>query len=175
MAPTGPQAPVPPAPEPPSPTARRAGRLALCAVLVTLVAISGAVVTRPAIPGWYAGLEKPAFTPPNWAFPVAWTLLYAAMALALWRLWERPPSPARRRAILLFMVQLALNAAWSPVFFGLHALQAALVLIGLLVVALAATVRAALAVDGPAAALLLPYLAWVCYAASLNAMIAHLN
>lgn len=151
-------------------------RLCACAALVTIVAAIGGAVTAPAIPGWYAGLAKPAWTPPDAAFPIAWSLLYALMALALWRLWDRvPPSPAQRRAILLFLVQLALNAAWSPVFFGLRAPFAGLLVILALVAALAAALRAAFAVDRLAGALLVPYLLWVCYATALNGAIVALN
>lgn len=175
---TGPATPPPP-PAAPRRRAgdawRSAGRLALCIALIAAVAISGSLVTRPAIPGWYAGLAKPAATPPNWVFPVAWSLLYAGMAAALWRLWEHPATGARRRALCLFAAQLALNAAWSPVFFGLHAIDAGLAIIIALAVALAAAVHAAWRVDGWAAALLLPSLAWVCYAGVLNGMIARLN
>lgn len=165
----------PPVPRRPGTAWRSAGRLALCVALVAAVAISGSLVTRPAISSWYAGLSKPAAVPPNWVFPVAWSLLYAAMAASLWRLWERPASRARRRALVLFAAQLALNAAWSPVFFGLHAIDLALVIIIALALTLAAAVRAAARVGGAAGALLLPSLAWVCYAAVLNGMIARLN
>lgn len=151
-------------------------RLVACFALVALVSLLGAAVTYPAIPSWYAGLEKPAWTPPNSVFPVVWTALYALMAVALWRLWDRAPeSPARIRAIGLFLIQLALNAAWSPVFFGLHAVWAGLVVILALLVALAAALRAALQADEVAPWLLVPYLLWVAYAATLNGAIAALN
>ncbi|MEP9354181.1 TspO/MBR family protein [Xanthobacter sp. KR7-65] len=159
-----------------SPCAVSRLRLLACLALVAVVGGIGGAVTAPAIPTWYEGLAKPAWTPPNMAFPIAWTLLYILMAVALWRLWDKvPPSAGRTLAISLFLGQLALNAVWSPVFFGLHAMDAALFIIVALVVALAFTVRAAFRVDTAAGWLLVPYLAWVCFATTLNAGIAALN
>ena len=152
-------------------------RLVVCLALCFTVAVSGAYVTRPEIPTWYATLEKPWWTPPNWLFPVAWNILYALMALSLWRLWRRARDHAEgaRRAISLFLLQLALNAAWSPVFFGLHAIRSGLAIMVALVFVLIATILAAHRVDRPAAWLLAPYLGWIMYATSLNIGIALLN
>lgn len=159
--------------------ARAAGigalRLAACLLLVAVVAAVGGLVTRPEIPGWYAGLTKPAWTPPDSVFPIAWTLLYALMGFALWRLWQAAPGPARRPALRWFLVQLALNALWSPVFFGAHAPWAGLAVILLLVVSLAIALRFAFATDLLAGWLLVPYMAWIGYATSLNLAIALLN
>ena len=150
--------------------------LLACLALVGVVAAGGGAVPSPAIPAWYQGLNKPAWTPPNAAFPIAWTILYILMALSLWRLWDKvAPSPARRSAIGLFLGQLALNAVWSPVFFGLHAPVAGLAIIVALIIVLALTLRAALPLDRAAGWLLVPYLAWVCYASTLNAAIVLLN
>lgn len=159
--------------------ARRGGpglsfvRAAVCALLMVAVAAIGGAVTAPEIPTWYATLPKPSFTPPNGAFPVAWTTLYFMMGISLWRLWDRAPeTPARRTAIGLFLVQLALNFAWSPVFFALHAVWAALAIVSALVLVLAATIRFAFRADALAAWLLVPYLAWVSFATALNGAIA---
>lgn len=151
-------------------------RVALSVVLMAAVAGIGSASTAPRIAGWYAGLAKPAWTPPDWVFPIAWTLLYALMAVALYRMWSLPPGTAgRRRALFLFLGQLALNAAWSPVFFGLEAPWAGLAVIVLLVLVLLAAARAAFRVDTVAGWLLVPYVLWVCYASALNAAIAVLN
>ncbi|MFG1421958.1 TspO/MBR family protein [Roseixanthobacter liquoris] len=159
-----------------SPLPRSLLRLLACLALVALVSLLGGATTAPQIPTWYTTLSKPAWTPPNAVFPIAWTLLYLMMAVCLWRLWDKvPPSPARHRAILLFLLQLALNAIWSPVFFGLHAIWPGLLIILTLLVALLATLRACFRVDALAGWLLVPYLIWGCYAASLNAAIAVLN
>ncbi|MFG1379396.1 TspO/MBR family protein [Xanthobacter autotrophicus] len=159
-----------------SPCAVSRLRLLACLALVGVVAAMGGAVTAPAIPGWYQGLHKPAWTPPNAAFPIAWTILYILMALSLWRLWDKvAPSPARRTAIGLFLGQLALNAVWSPIFFGLHAPVAGLAIILALIVVLVLALRAAFPLDRAAGWLLVPYLAWVCYASTLNAAIVLLN
>ncbi len=152
-------------------------RLFASFALCFAVAAAGAYVTRPEISTWYGTLAKPAWTPPPWVFPVAWNILYALMAISLWRLWERAREHAvgAGRALGLFLVQLALNAAWSPVFFGLHAILTGLTIIIALSIVLAATILAAHRVDRLSAWLLVPYLAWLLYATSLNAGIAVLN
>ena len=130
------------------------------------------------MPGdWYASLAKPEWTPPPWVFGPAWTILYAMMALAAWRLWRRLGSRPleARRALVLFAVQLALNLAWTPVFFGMQRPDLALVVILLLWVAIAATIVAAWQACKTAAALLMPYLAWVTFATALNMAIWRLN
>lgn len=151
-------------------------RLFLCVALTLAVAAVGSFATAPKIPTWYAGLAKPAFTPPNAVFPIAWTILYVLMAVALWRLWDRnAPSPQRRTALILFFVQLALNALWSPVFFEMEAIGPGLVVILLLWVTIAATIWASARIDRIAAWLLAPYLLWVSYASVLNATILAMN
>ena len=122
-------------------TGRSLIRLLLCLALCLGVGFTAGMVTTPEIPTWYASLVKPSWTPPNWAFPVVWNLLYTMMGMSLWLLWDRPHVPsAARTAIALFLLQLALNAAWSPVFFLLHRPAEALAIIGLLVTSIAATV-----------------------------------
>ena len=149
----------------------------LVAVLpVVAVAVSASLVTQPNIPTWYASLQKPGFTPPNWAFPVAWTLLYAMMAYALWRILSLPANrPGRTAAIIAFFVQLAFNGLWSFAFFGGQSPLAGLVVIAALIVAILATIRTFWRLDRVAALLLVPYLAWVAYATLLNGTIWRLN
>ncbi len=157
----------------PTPPLRRA----LAAVLpVALAAVSASLVTRPSIPTWYAGLTKPGFTPPNWLFPVAWTLLYGLMAYALWRILSLPKDrPGRSAAVAAFFAQLSLNALWSFAFFGARSPLAGLVVIAALIAAILWTMRAFGRLDRLAALLLAPYLAWVAYAAVLNGAIWRLN
>lgn len=151
-------------------------KLVLCLALCFGVGAVGGFVTYPEIPTWYAGLAKPSWTPPSVVFPVVWNLLYLLMAISLWLLWQAPGgTPLRGAAIALFLVQLALNAAWSPVFFALHRTGLALVIIALLALAVIATIRAAWRVRPTAGLLLLPYLAWILYASTLNAGIMALN
>lgn len=149
-------------------------RLAFWLVIVAAVALVGSSVTLPKIPTWYASLAKPSFTPPNAVFGPVWTILYVMMAVAVWRV-GAAANPGRPRATTLFVVQLALNAIWSPVFFGLEAPRLGLAIIIMLLVALTATLAMFWRIDRPAGLLLAPYLAWVCYATALNAAIVALN
>ena len=124
---------------------------------------------------WFDALVKPAVMPPGWLFPVAWTTLYALMGLALALVLATPPSRARRVATGLFAGQLVLNLAWSPVFFGMNMPQTALaIIIAMLALAVLATL-AFRRVRPAAAALMLPYLGWLLFAAYLNAEIIRLN
>lgn len=143
---------------------------------VVAVALSASLITQPNIPTWYASLQKPDFTPPNWAFPVAWTALYAMMAYALWRILSLPQNrPGRSAAIVAFFVQLVLNGLWSFAFFGGQSPIAGLVVIAALIVAILATVHAFWPLDRIAALMLVPYLAWVTFATALNAAVWRLN
>jgi benzodiazapine receptor len=115
-------------------------RLILCFALCAAIAAIGGLATAPQIPGWYAGLTKPSWTPPNLAFPIAWSILYTLIGVALWRLWDRARrSEARRLALVLLLIHLAFNASWSPAFFGLHAIRAGLAIVIVMVATLAAT------------------------------------
>ncbi|MCB8822948.1 tryptophan-rich sensory protein [Microvirga rosea] len=151
-------------------------RLLIAVLPVAAAGILGTIATTPNIPTWYAGLVKPGFTPPNWLFGPVWTLLYAMMAYALWRiLFLGKDTPGRGTAVTTFFVQLALNALWSWVFFGAHSPLAGLAVIAFLLVAILATIHAFWPLDRAAALLLVPYLAWVGYATALNAAVWRLN
>ena len=128
------------------------------------------------MPGeWYAQLKKPAWNPPNWIFGPVWTALYTMMAVAAWLVWRRGGFAAQRVPLGWFVLQLLLNAAWSPLFFGWHRPGLAFAEIVLLWLALLGTVRAFWRVQRGAGALLLPYLAWVTFAAGLNFAVWRLN
>ena len=149
-----------------------AGFLLLCAAIAGV----GALSTIPNIPTWYAALNKPSFNPPNWIFGPVWTFLYALMAIAAWLIWRRPrTTPARLDALMVFALQLTLNFLWTPIFFHFHQLLTSVVVIALLWLAIVATIVLFGRVSRLAAALLLPYLAWVSFAAALNAAILKLN
>ena len=151
-------------------------RLALSLLLCLGVGMLASLVTRPEISTWYAALVKPSWTPPSLAFPIVWSVLYVLMAVSLWRLWDlEPRSAARGKAILWFLVQLALNALWSPVFFGWHNTKAALGIIVGLLIAIALTMLAASRVERLAAWLLAPYLVWVAYATTINIGVVAMN
>ena len=144
-------------------------------VLCFAVAGIGGRWTAGEITGWYRTLARPAIAPPNWVFGPVWTLLYGLMALAAWRIWLAPPSPGRSWAIGLFLVQLALNLAWTWIFFRKHALGAALIEVVILWAAIGATTMAFSRVEVGAGWLMAPYLAWVSFATVLNAAFWQLN
>ena len=153
--------------------------LALFVAAVTVTQLIGGLVTFPEIPTWYAHLNKPAWTPPNWLFGPVWTTLYILIALAGWIVWnELPGEPKnkwRRPVMIFYVIQLVLNFLWSPLFFLGHFKMLALGVLTALVICVAVTIRYAYAVDRRAAYLLAPYLLWVAYASTLNAGIVYLN
>ena len=124
---------------------------------------------------WYAGLNKPTWNPPGWIFGPVWTALYLMMGVSAWLVWQRGGFAAQRRPLVIFLVQLSLNACWSPLFFGLHSPGLAFGEIIVLWVAIASTIVAFRGVSRPAAWLLAPYLAWVSFASVLNFTIWRLN
>jgi benzodiazapine receptor len=149
-----------------------------CAVgPVVLASLLGSAVTVPQIPGWYAGLVKPPLNPPNWLFAPVWTGLFAAMALAVFFVLRLPRETAgRREALLAYHGQLALNVLWSCVFFGLNSPAGGLAVIAMLIAAVFWTIRRFAALGEKLSAwLLAPYLAWLSFAAVLNASIWWLN
>ena len=130
--------------------------------LVFLASITGEVFK----PGqWYKQLDKPAWTPPDWLFPVAWGLLYVLMAYAAWRVWDIAGFGA---AMVFWGVQLVLNAGWSAVFFGMKRPGLAFVELAALWLALAGTIVAFAQIEALSAWLLSPYIVWVTFAAVLN-------
>jgi benzodiazapine receptor len=149
-------------------------------VLSELAGLVGLAFNDGGAQRWYDTLDRPWFTPPDWLFGPVWTALYAAMGVAVWLVWRRrTTSPddraARRTALVWFFVQLVVNAAWTPLFFGARALTVSAVWIVLLAVLVAVTIRRFWSQHVPAALLLVPYFAWVCFAAVLNATIAATN
>lgn len=135
-----------------------------------------AVIGSQAGPGpWYAELNKPTWNPPNWVFGPVWTYLYLTMALAAWRVWRRGGWTKRKTSLLMYLLQLTLNAFWSPIFFGLKEPGFAFAEIILLWAAIAATLLLFLRVDRISGILLVPYLAWVSFATLLNFSLWRLN
>lgn len=159
----------------PAPTfASRLTSLAVSLALAFAVAAIGGWVTAGSVTDWYPTLAKPAFNPPNWVFGPVWTVLYALMAVAAWRIWQAT-GPLRRLALGLYGVQLALNLSWSVLFFGLHRIGAALADIAILLMMILATMRLFARIDRPAGLCFVPYAAWVAFAGLLNASIWTLN
>ncbi len=124
---------------------------------------------------WFAALNKPFFMPPGWAFGVVWNVLYALMGIALAMVLALPPSPRRKPALILFFVQLVLNYAWSPIFFAGHDIGLAKIVIYLMAIIAAAAAGQFLRLRKTAGLLLVPYLAWLIFAAVLNSTIEALN
>ncbi len=133
-------------------------------------AASTGIIFKPG--QWYEALVKPSFTPPNWLFPVAWSIIYLLLAWAGYRLANTPGS---QTVLALWAAQIALNTLWTPVFFGAHRLLAGMVIISVLWVVVAALVVMALQLDVTSGLLLLPYLVWLCVAAALNFSILRNN
>jgi benzodiazapine receptor len=145
--------------------------LALCLGVSAL----GGLATASSVGTWYQTLAKPAFNPPNWVFAPVWTTLYFMMAIAGWRVWRRDGLQRARWALALFALQLALNLAWSIVFFGLRSVGAALIEIVVLLLAILATTVVFWQRDRVAGMLFIPYAAWVGFATVLNAALWRLN
>ncbi len=121
---------------------------------------------------WYTALRKPAWTPPNWLFPIAWTLLYLFIAVAAARV---ALLPGNAFGMAFWALQIALNTLWTPVFFGKHRIGGGLVVIVCLWLAVLATTLAFFALDSMAGWLFVPYLVWVSYASALNFALWRMN
>ena len=156
-------------------------------VLVAFIAISfavaglGSIATAESVDGWYATAEKAAWNPPNFLFGPVWTVLYTLMSVAAWLVWRERSRIDVRPALTMYIVQLALNAVWTPVFFGLYpfigtpALWIALAIIVAIDVTVLLTMLRFWKVRRTSAWLLVPYWAWVLFATTLNAALAVLN
>lgn len=140
--------------------------------LGSFAAASTGGVFRPG--PWYASLRKPSWTPPNWAFPVVWAILFCAIAVSGWLVWERA-GLAAWPALALHGAQLLVNAAWSFLFFGRRRLDWAMADVATLWLLVAAMIAVYAPISPLAAALLAPYLVWVTIAGALNARLIQLN
>lgn len=148
--------------------------LAFLVITFAAAAIGGAL-TSTSLDSWYLTLNKPSINPPNWIFGPVWTTLYAMMGIAAWLVWRRGSWLQTRAALGLFFVQLALNVAWSGLFFGLRRPDIAFWEILLLWSAIAITAAAFWRHSTVASLLLLPYLVWVSFASLLNFWLWRLN
>jgi tryptophan-rich sensory protein len=124
---------------------------------------------------WYENLQKPAFTPADWLFGPVWTALYVCMGLAAWLVWRKRLTSHVSVALALFVLQLLLNAAWSPIFFGCRNPALAFAEIVALWIAIVATASSFFRISRPAGWLMVPYLVWVTFAAVLNGFIWRMN
>jgi len=155
---------------------KKAAGVIVSIILCELAGVIGALFTTPSIPGWYAGLVKPSFNPPNGIFAPVWTALYALMGLAAWLVYAKGAKrPEVKRALTVFAVQLVLNVLWSIVFFGAHQVFAAVVVILLLWAAILWTILLFRGISRAAAYLLVPYILWVSFASVLTVSVYLLN
>ena len=149
--------------------------LLLLIVICEGVGALGSLFTISAITTWYAGLVKPTFNPPSFLFAPVWTTLYFLMGVSLFLVLQKKLKKQKNFLIILFAVQLFLNFLWSVIFFGMHLPLAALIEISLLWISIALLIIDFWKFSKPAAVLLLPYIAWVSFAAFLNLSIVLLN
>lgn len=148
-------------------------KLMVSLIIVFIVGAIGSVATSPQIPVWYATLARPAWAPPNWLFPVVWTILYILIGISLFLVWRK--SLESKQALVVFAVQLGLNLLWSLVFFGFHSIVGGLVIILMLWMAILANIIVFYRISRWAGLILLPYLVWVSIASYLNYSIYLLN
>ncbi len=145
-------------------------------IVCEIVGIAGTPFTITAIPNWYANLNKPFFSPPNWLFGPVWTVLYLCMGISFYLIWiSNAKKNSIKIAVKWFLIQLGLNFLWTPVFFGLRSLVIALIIIVGMWGAIVMTIKKMYPISKIAAALLVPYLFWVSFATTLNASLLLLN
>ncbi len=155
---------------------KSAGGLAIFLAMSLAVMVFGGIVTSPAVrSGWYELLEKPSFNPPSWVFGPVWMVLYVLMAVSAWLVWEMADRKAVKMPLSLFFVQLLLNSLWSLLFFGMGRPGLAFAEILVLWVFILAVAILFYRVRPAAGLLMIPYLAWVLFAAVLNGFIWRLN
>jgi len=153
---------------------KESGKLILAILLCQLAGVFGSLFTMPAIPTWYASLNKPSFAPPGWLIGTIWVILYTLMGISLWLVWISEKK-RKTRATSMFKFQLILNALWSFLFFGLKSPLYGLIGIIMVWAAILATIILFYRIEKKAAYLLVPYLVWVSIATILNYLIFVMN
>jgi benzodiazapine receptor len=152
-------------------------KIVIALIICLAVGYSASMVTKPSVAEWYPTIKKPFFNPPNWVFMPVWTLLYILMAVAAGLVWDKikEQNADVKKALGFFVIQLTLNAIWSYLFFGLKNPMLALIEIALLWLMIYETYLKFIKINKTAGYLLIPYMAWVGFAAILNASIWWLN
>lgn len=151
-------------------------RYAISIGICLLAGVFGTIFTISSIPTWYAFLNKPSFSPPNWIFGPVWTILYVMMGISIALIWQKGLKKKKvRDAVYFFGIQLLLNAIWTPIFFGAKDLLMALIVIFLMWIFILKTILAFGKISKNASYLLYPYLAWVSFATILNFSVWFLN
>jgi translocator protein len=153
----------------------RALKLFISLTVPFLAGLVGSAITASNVSTWYVGLEKPFFVPPTWIFGPVWAMLYLLIGVSLYLVWVTPYKESKKLAYIAFGAQLVLNGLWSFVFFGMHAPEAGVVIILVLVGTIIGTMRIFWRISSTAAYLLIPYLLWVGFALALNIAVAVLN
>ncbi|HET6565027.1 MAG TPA: TspO/MBR family protein [Xanthomonadales bacterium] len=149
-------------------------RMVSLAVFLALVVLAAWLGSQFPAGEYYALLNKPGWAPPAWLFGPVWSVLYVMMAVAMWRVWESG-HPARTGALAWWLIQLALNAAWTWLFFGLTRIGWAMAELAFLVGLVVLCIKAFSLISKPAAWLMVPYLLWICFALALNFSLWSLN
>lgn len=151
-------------------------KLVFAVVVCQLAGVLGSLLTSPQIPTWYATLQKPGFSPPNWLFAPVWIILFALMGISTYLVWNKGLENREvKTSLFIFGIQLALNVLWSFLFFGLQSPFYAFMEIIVLWAAIALTILSFFKVSKTAGLLLLPYILWVSFAMILNYYIWKLN
>jgi len=151
-------------------------KLLLSIFICQLAGIVGGFFTAQSIPDWYAFIEKPSFSPPNWIFAPVWMILYTIMGISGFLVWQKGLNNKKvKAALFVFLLQLTLNCLWPIVFFGFRSIGGALVVIALLWLFILWTIIRFLSISRLAAVLLVPYIVWVSFACLLNISLLILN
>lgn len=150
-------------------------KLVLSLLPPLLIGAIAGFFTSKAIPVWYASLNQPSFNPPNWLFGPVWTTLYILMGISFFLVWQLPPNESKNKAIKIYFVQLALNFAWSFLFFYFKNIGLALVEILVLWIAIMVMLVRMHRVKPLASYINIPYIIWVSFATALNASYYFLN
>ena len=151
-------------------------KLIISIVVVQLVGITSSLATRSSISGWYLTLTKPVFNPPNWIFGPVWTILYLMIGISLFLVWTtKKNTKVKKKAYLIFGIQLVLNWLWSIVFFGMQNPGLAMIVISLLWIFIILNFIFFYKISKTAGWLLVPYWLWVSFASVLNLAIWILN
>ncbi len=152
------------------------GALIISLMMVAAIAATASFFTISQIPGWYRTLQKPSFSPPNWLFGPVWTCLYVMIAVAAYLVWQRRDNSSFYKTTrTIYFVQLLLNFLWSIVFFGMHQVLAALLIIVLLLINIGVLIYRFNHFSKTASLLLVPYILWVSFASILNFYLYLLN
>ncbi|RZN61456.1 TspO/MBR family protein [Methanonatronarchaeum sp. AMET6-2] len=149
--------------------------LIIAILLCEAAGISGSIFTAMGLEPWYQELAKPELTPPGTLISIIWIILFALMGIAIWLIWRQSTQQNVKTPVTLFTIQFIINIMWSAIFFGLQSLTGGIITITILWIAILLTIISFYKIDKKAAALMIPYIAWVTIAAALNLSFIILN